>query len=261
MKFDDLYVVSDRLQTASPADVAAAEVEIGCRFPVGYSEYVERFGAGSLDDLLRVFLPDRILAEIGSWRETKDRYWFWTDPESQVDKATVLGAIPLGDSENGDEFCFHPDDPDTVIVLPRDDERSFAVGGGLFGAVDWVFSSGVLQRPGRPTAFEPHEGRMYIRHQTGRGGNLTSLQGALLALGLHALAYEDPSGDYSVVYFPSIKGRVVLMRFDTGEVDALIVHDDEVPRASITPIQAVLEGAGAPFRTRWGRSSPRDEVR
>ena len=44
-----------------------------------------------------------------------------------------------------------------------------------------------------------------------------------------------------MVYYPSIGGRVSLMRLDTGEVDALIVHDEEAPRESLRAIQNALE--------------------
>lgn len=251
MNFEDIYVVNDRLEKASAADVIRAEGELGCRFPTGYSDYVERFGAGSLDDLVRVYLPQKIIGELADWRETKSEFWFWDDPDSAVDKSRVLASAPLADTLNGDEFCFHPDDPDVVIVLPRDVDRSYAVGSGLRGALDWVFTSGVLQDPGGPLAFESHLGRKYVRHESDRGGDLEAIRRALLTLEAHALV-DDARDYHSVVYYPSIGGRVSLMRLDTGEVDALIVHDEEAPRESLRAIQNALEQAGAPFRTQWG---------
>jgi hypothetical protein len=64
-----------------------------------------------------------------------NQYWFWDDPESDTDQDHVLGAVPVADTEVGDDLCFHPDDPDTVIVLPRDSDRSYAVGPGLDGTL------------------------------------------------------------------------------------------------------------------------------
>lgn len=251
MDLNAIFVVSDRLETVSAAEVAEAERELGCRFPIGYAEYVQRLGAGALDDLLRVFLPDQILEGLADWRDTKDEFWFWDDPKSATDKATVLATIPLADTENGDELCFHPGDPDTVIVLRRDQDRAHSVGSGLSGAIDWVFTSGELQRPGGPAAFEPYARRRYVRHQTERGANLAEVRDALLELGVHALV-DQPDDHYAVVYVPAIKGRVKLMRLDTGEVDALIVHDDEVSPTSLDLIQGALERVGAPYQMAWG---------
>jgi SMI1 / KNR4 family (SUKH-1) len=251
---DDIYVVSDRLETASATDVTQAEHELGCRFPTGYAEYVQRLGRGSLNDLVRVMLPGQIVAERGDWwaRWTGwNEFWFWDDPESAVDQDHVLWAVPMADTENGDQLCFHPDDPDTVIVLPRDVDRSYAVGSGLAGAIDWVFSSGVLHPPGGPSAFHSHVGRKYVRHESQASADLASARDALLALGTHALV-DQFHDDHCVVYFPSIKGRVVLMELDGGDVDALIVHDDGVALSSLTVIQTALERAGFPFSYSWG---------
>jgi SMI1 / KNR4 family (SUKH-1) len=250
---DDIYVVTDRLETASAADVTRAEHQLGCRFPTGYAEYVQRLGRGSLNDLVRVMLPGRIVAELRDWRATWlwTESWFWDNPESAVDQDRVLGAVPLGDTETGDQLWFHPDDPDTVIVLPRDFDRSYAVGPGLDGAIDWVFSSGVLQPPGGPSAFHSHVGRKYVRHESQTRADVASARDALLALGTHALV-DQFHDDHCVVYFPSIKGRVVLMELDGGDVDALIVHDDGVAPSSLTVIQTALERAGFPFSYSWG---------
>jgi SMI1 / KNR4 family (SUKH-1) len=147
VELDDIYVVTDRRETASATDVTRAEHELGCRLPTGYAEYVQRLGRGSLNDLVRVMLPGQITAELGDWQERMNQCWFWDDPESDTDQDHVLGAVPVADTEVGDDLCFHPDDPDTVIVLPRDSDRSYAVGPGLDGAIDWVFASGVLHPP------------------------------------------------------------------------------------------------------------------
>jgi SMI1 / KNR4 family (SUKH-1) len=237
---DDIYVVTDRLETASATDVTRAERELGCRFPTGYAEYVQRLGRGSLNDVVRVMLPGQIVAELGDWRARWNEFWFWDDPESAVDQDHVLCAVPVADTEVGDELWFHPDDPDTVIVLPRDSDRSYAVGSGLDGAIDWVFSSGVLHPPGGPSAFESHVGRKYVRYESQTSADVASARDALLALGMHALV-DQFHDDHCVVYFPSIKGRVVLEPGDEGGFDALIVHDDGVAPSSLTVIQTALE--------------------
>jgi hypothetical protein len=149
----------------------------------------------------------------------------------------------------------HRRTPDTVIVLPRDSDRSYAVGSGLDGGIDWVFSSGVLQPPGGPSAFESHVGRKHVRHESQTSADVASARDALLALGTHALV-DQFHDDHCVVYFPSIKGRLVLMQLGDEGVDALIVHDDGVAPSSLTVIQTALERAGFPFSYSWGDNQP-----
>jgi hypothetical protein len=248
---DGIYLVTDRLETASATDVTSAERELGCRFPSGYAEHVQRLGSGSLNDVVRVMLPCRILAELRGWRERMNEYWFWDDPASDTDQDYVLGTVPVADTEVGDDLCFHPDDPDTVIVLPRESDRSYAVRPGLGGAIEWVFSSGVLHPPGGPSAFHSHVGRKYVRHESQTSADVASVRDVLLGLGMHVLV-DQFDHVQSVVYFPSIKGRVVVTALDGGDVDALIVHDDGVAPSSLTVIQTALERSGLPFSYSWG---------
>ena len=113
------------------------------------------------------------------------------------------------------------------------------------GAIDWVFSSGVLLEPSGPLAFESHLGRKHVRRES-QSADVASVRDALLALGLHALVHQFHD-EHCVVYFPSIKGRVVLTDDDEDGVAVLIVHDDGVASSSLTVIQSALERAGVPF--------------
>ena len=90
-----IYVVTDRLETASATDETRAERELGCRFPAGYAEYVQRLGRGSLDDVVRVMMPGQIVAVRGDWRARRHEFWFRDDPESAVGQHDVLGAVPV----------------------------------------------------------------------------------------------------------------------------------------------------------------------
>ena len=149
-------------------------------------------------------MPGQIVAVRADWRARLHEFWFWDNPESAVGQDHVLGAVPVADTHVGDELWFHPDDPDTAIVLPRDSDRSYAVGSGLDGAIDWVFSSGVLLEPsGGRLAFESHIGRKHVRRES-QSADVTSVRDALLALGLHALVHQFHDKHW-VVYFPSIK--------------------------------------------------------
>ena len=195
-------------------------------------------------------LPRDIVTALATWRDTKSESWFRNVPHPDIDQARVMDSVPLADTSNGDQLCFHRDDPDVVIVLPRDEERIYVAESGLVGAIDWVFSSGVLLRPERPSAFESALGRKFVRHQSGGSDDLVRVREELLTLGTHALV-DQTYDDYSVVYFPSIQGRVVLMTLASGQVDALIEHDEDTPATSLNEIRNVLERAGLPYKYSW----------
>lgn len=55
----------------------------------------------------------------------------------------------------------------------------------------------------------------------------------------------------SVVYFPSIQGQVTLLRLSQGEIDGLIVHDEDAPVDSVARVQHALESAGLTYQTSW----------
>ena len=67
--FDNVTVVGGPLVLSSPAEVDAAEAQLGIRFPTGYREYVTRFGEGVLGGYyIRIYPPRRILSgESTTW--------------------------------------------------------------------------------------------------------------------------------------------------------------------------------------------------
>jgi hypothetical protein len=110
---DDIYVVTDRLETASAADVTQAEHQLGCRFPTGYAEYVQRLGRGSLNDLVRVMLPGRIVAELRDWRATWlwTESWFWTILSRPSTRTASWAPCPLATPRLEINFGFIPMTP------------------------------------------------------------------------------------------------------------------------------------------------------
>ena len=137
--------------------VSALEAHIGCRMPAGYAEFVTRFGRGLLGGFVRIYTPDELLhgpSELASWRARIDEYWFWdTGP---LRKEQALEYVILGDTVGGDEFVFHPGEPDLIYVLSHDFDISYFAGRGLEAALAWLFKSGVLDEPFGDDTFEPY---------------------------------------------------------------------------------------------------------
>ena len=152
--FDNITVVSRPLNLSTPAEVDAAETEIGTRFPSGYREYVTQLGEGVLAGFVRVYPPRRILTgenNVDDWRQRIERYWFW----DQQTKETALEAVIVGDTLDGDELIVHPANPDRIYILPRQSEEIYEAGDGLAAAIEWLCSSGVLTEPRLERNFQP----------------------------------------------------------------------------------------------------------
>lgn len=140
----DVYLVSRNMETATAADVDRAESRLGCSFPSGYREYVSTFGLGTYTGLIRIYMPDNILAELSEWRLRLQEYYFWDVGADALGKKEVLQCVVLGDTLNGDEFIFHPDRLEALYVLPRDDEQIYLAGATLDEAIDWLCISRTL---------------------------------------------------------------------------------------------------------------------
>ena len=67
--FENVTVIGRPLVLSSPAEVYAAEAQLGVRFPTGYREYVTRFGEGVLGGTyVRIYPPRRIVSGDGNVR-------------------------------------------------------------------------------------------------------------------------------------------------------------------------------------------------
>jgi hypothetical protein len=64
MQYDDLYLVTMRLETVPAAEVDQLAAECGLELPHGYRDFLGRFGAGVVCDYLSVRHPD----EARAWR-------------------------------------------------------------------------------------------------------------------------------------------------------------------------------------------------
>jgi hypothetical protein len=138
--YQSVTVVGGPLVLSLPAEVDAAEAHLGIRFPVGYREYVTRFGEGVLGgSYIRIYPPRRILTgmnNVAEWRQWIDEYWFWDDGRDVLTKAQVLESVIIGDTLDGDELIVHPSKPERIYVLPRHSEDILIAGDGLPEAIE-----------------------------------------------------------------------------------------------------------------------------
>jgi len=60
MAFDDVYVISDKLDPAIEDQIRTPQASLHTRFPLDYWTYVTLLGAGSLNENVRVLPPTEI---------------------------------------------------------------------------------------------------------------------------------------------------------------------------------------------------------
>lgn len=161
--FENVTIVGGPLVLQSPAEVDAAEVQLGIRFPTGYREYVTRLGEGVLGGAyVRIYPPRRIMSgnnNVAEWRQRIDEYWHWDDGQDVLTKEQVVGSVIIGDTVDGDELIVRPDNPERIYVLPRDSEAILIAGDGLPAAIEWLCSSGELAEAFAERNFEPFDSR------------------------------------------------------------------------------------------------------
>jgi hypothetical protein len=166
--FENITVIGSPLILSTPAEVDAAEAQLGMRFPTGYREYVTKFGEGVLGgSYIRIYPPHRILGGTSNnllqWRQRISGYWFWDLGRDVLTKEEALQSVIIGDTLDGDELIVHPSNPDRVFVLPRNRREIYVAGDGLAEAIEWLCGSGTLTEPFDERNFEPFNTRRVIK--------------------------------------------------------------------------------------------------
>lgn len=231
MELDDILPVSRRLRPVAAAAIEHAEDVLGTRFPTGYRDLMTQLGEGDLGHFVRVYPPHRVLASQAEWRARVAEYWFWeSDDETLPDR--VREGVVLADTFDGDELCFHRDDPDTLILLPRHDDAAYQLGPGLLAALEWVLGSGVIvAREAGPVAFEPWVGRVEVRRQL--VGDIDDVATSLASHDPGSLVVpvsRKPDGFASLtVYLPAIGGRALHWWSADGGAVVALTYDDSAP--------------------------------
>jgi hypothetical protein len=119
---------------------------------------VTRLGRGVLSGFVRVYIPELLRSgetSVGAWRERIAAFWLWDEDPGRLTRSRGLECIRIADTLNGDEFVFHPSEPDRLLALGRGDFRVHDAGHGLLAALDWALRSGKLTGRIRSRTFEP----------------------------------------------------------------------------------------------------------
>jgi hypothetical protein len=221
MTFDDIYPVTDRLNPSTREEIATAEASIGTPFPPGYSEFVTKFGEGTISNWVRVYPPARVADEHAGLRERREEYFFWDEGSDVLDRSQVAESMLIADTLNGDEVVYHAQDPVGFFALPNDDGNIHSIGATLTEAIDWLCTSGTLTGALGLKSFEPIEGRERKRFEAESDGpNYETARDALLALGLHGKSNDATEGDDVCfdLFIREFGGVVTIVEGDHGAI-------------------------------------------
>jgi hypothetical protein len=214
--FDDVILISSRIQAVPVAEVEALEQHLGFALPDGYRDFITRFGEGDYCDLFRIYPPVRIREEYASYRDAWEgwyyeyegvNHWFFEGSEHILSEAQLQACIIIGDSFDGDEIVYYPPQPDKLFVLPRHDQRIYTLKADFSDLHIWIG-----EKP-RLKLFTPWHNRAHLDFRS----NIFSLdQATCLAKfrqrwGDHFIMLDDESDAWSwnlIFFLPAIGGRV-----------------------------------------------------
>ncbi len=155
----DISIADVRLLVPrSEAEIDSLEDLVKSKMPKGYRKFMTTLGDGELaGGDIQIQSPRSIALTIRPWRRSfvKDNQdlerIFTMNWASQCIRVATSNTI-AGD------LVFHPDDPDRIVFVPRDDCDPVQTAGiGLFEALSWVFSVALYGASTVPRlSFEPY---------------------------------------------------------------------------------------------------------
>jgi hypothetical protein len=138
--FENTYLITDKLTTFSEADVEAAEVQLGTRFPEGYREYMTRLGVGEYCGYINVYPPQMIARDqVGAKPPLEEFCHSWNGQEFGLSAERIADSIPIANSTDGHWVIFEVGIPDAIYVLPRDEQVVVKAGTTLMDALTWLY--------------------------------------------------------------------------------------------------------------------------
>ena len=264
--FENTYLVTNKLETFTHADVDAAETALGTRFPDGYREYVTTLGKGDYCGYLDVFPPKRIVAnQLENKPPLEEFCELWDGSEFGITPERLAKAIIVATTMDGDSVIFEPGLPESVYVLPESEEVVYKAGSTLLAGLDW------LCKPRCSSAFRYFSSRLDRKHEPLPKVvrlSLDHFRDWITAVGEydHLDLYWNDNPGVSLEMYRLLEGRMDLVAPELGEVtafyksfsgyvsasidgagnvDAQVVHDADQSNDTLTQIVNYLRSKAA----------------
>jgi hypothetical protein len=219
MAFADLYPVSTRLEPVAKTDVDRLAAEHGLELPVGYAEFVQRFGPGTVCDYLVVRAPEGGRAWRAAYADSllcEDLYEGSREEWSALGVTfdQFRGGLSLLDTDQTPDYLSVPGHGPAVFEVIRGDVR--ALPGGLPEVIGSVVETFGVEFP----YFEPaRTGRSFASHHLRPGVELDALLAAMEARwGAGVRRLRSSEDDYAVTLFARpVQAKFVCYR-ESGEL-------------------------------------------
>lgn len=229
-----LFLLTPTRKLARLEDVKKLESRFSMVIPE-YLEFMENFGEGTISNAVRVYPPQRILAETEAVRKRWADYFLWDDANSELTAQDLIDAVPIADSLDGDEVAFVPC-KNALYILPRHNDRAKRIGGDLSSAIEYICNSGEIYSDVDFLYFESWENRvnhkLFLEEQRFDFDLVLSQLKQIEHIHL-SVSKED---DYISILCPQLEGSVSIF----GE-EAIIFT---VSGIDPTPVMSVLQSLG-----------------
>lgn len=242
--FEETYRVDAEPNAVGPDDVARVAGVLGGDPPAGYAEYVTELGEGLYSGYVRVYPPQRVLAEYEAVRGRLREHWTWDEDGGVATRGDLATAVIVADTLDGDEVHAHPASG-RLLLLPRHEDGVYAFGYDLCEVLRWLTTAGVLTDPlPEPQTFETTVGQRVLGFTAGRGASRARTEAAVTELADGARRDLGGADDPFVQqYLPRVGGYA----FVSGEDDDLwtsVTVSASAPQDDVDDVIGALEGVG-----------------
>lgn len=118
------FTVVGLTKPVSEQELAEVERKLNCRFPATYRHFVQKYGPGYFSDLcVRVFSPESILFCTKGDQQRLQEFWFWPGSATVLSQKDGVRSVACFDTNIGHDIRFLPEEPSTMFVLSRDEDR------------------------------------------------------------------------------------------------------------------------------------------
>lgn len=255
MPFDDVFLLSDKLQIPGEAELTDLSTKLLMPLPLGYADFMRKLGTGLYCDLVRVYPPDRILRDYAEVQRRWDQYFFWDKGADVLTKDQVLQCVIFADSIDGDEIIAHPDFPGRLFVLPRQDISIYSIPSGFNAPLSWHSTKKQEQHEPTFRFFEAFNSRAHKEFFTAKElFSITDLAPYFcdfwMQMGHNAIQkprekHEDEDEGFAILFVQGIGGRIQLVQSLPGDKRMRVRIDYDADHESdIAPFVSFLTDMG-----------------
>ncbi len=164
-KFKDIYLVFNKLITATNEQIIKVEKKFGFKLPESYIHYITFLGEGLYSGFIRIYLPDRI-------KDNSNSILVKRLHNDILNKYDFDKLICIGDSMEGDQIVFCPEYTNKIFICSRHFPELYFLDEGLYKPMKWSDSYGnVVNNEDEIITFESSIPKVLYKYINARGNS------------------------------------------------------------------------------------------